>query len=65
MQYKIVKIVHLISFIFDNIFSLTFYNKFDETSQFFPCKIAYCVKRQDFFEKTAFYSLDTEPEPEP
>jgi hypothetical protein len=49
-------------------FSFTFYNKFDETYQFFPCKKILDVKRQDFFQlifPTAFYGLDTEPEPGP
>ncbi len=50
-------------------FSFTFYNKFDKTYQFFPCKKAYYVKRQEFqknlFEKFAVYGLDMEPEPEP
>jgi hypothetical protein len=40
-----------------------FYNKFDETYQFFPCKKAYHVQRQDFFQiflkNCAFYGLDT------
>jgi hypothetical protein len=35
-----------IGFSLFNIFSFTFYNKFDIT--FLPCKKAYCVKRQDF-----------------
>ncbi len=32
-------------------FSFTFYNKFDDTYQFIPCKKAYYVERQDFFQK--------------
>ncbi len=49
-----------------HIFLYTFYNKFDDTYQFLSCKKAYCVKRQDFFSnffKTAFYGVDTKPEP--
>jgi hypothetical protein len=46
-QYKSVYFLHL------KFFSFTFYNKFDETYQFFPCKKAYNVKRKDFF-KTNF-----------
>jgi hypothetical protein len=36
-------------FLFDFL-HLTFYNKFDKTYQFFPCKKVYYVKRQDFFQ---------------
>ncbi len=59
--------MYFISFITK--FSVTFYDKFDETCKFFPCKQAYYVKRQDFFqnfwENCAFYGVGTEPEPEP
>jgi hypothetical protein len=49
-------IVYFISFIYVAFFSFTFYNKFDETYQFFLCKTAHCVKRQDFF-KNIFIKL--------
>jgi hypothetical protein len=63
----------LISFI-SQFFHFHFYNKFDETYQFFPCKKAYYVKRQDFskfyFENCPFsflsrYEAEPEPESEP
>jgi hypothetical protein len=65
-QYKIVFFIYFSRLTF---FSFTFYKKIDETCQFFHCKKAYNVKRQDFFQKIilccAFYGLDTESEPEP
>ncbi len=61
------KIVYLISFI--QHFSFTFYDKFDETCQFFPCKKSLLRKKARFFPNflgnCAFYGLGTEPEPEP
>ncbi len=44
-------------------FSFTFYNKFDKTYQFFLVKDKFFL--ENFLGKTAFYGLDTEPEPEP
>ncbi len=50
-------------------FLFTFYNKFVEIYKLFPSKTAYYEKRQNifqiFFEKFAFYGLDSELEPEP
>jgi hypothetical protein len=49
------------------LFSFTFYNKFVDIYNLFPCKTAYYVKRKIFLEKFAFYGIDMglEPEPEP
>jgi hypothetical protein len=47
-------------------FSFTFYNKFVDIYNLFPCKTAYYVKRKQIFkEKFAFYDKDMELEPEP
>jgi hypothetical protein len=47
-------------------FSFTFYNKFVDIYNLFPCKTAYYVKKKQFFlEKFAFYGIDMELEPEP
>jgi hypothetical protein len=58
----------MISLISD-FFSFTFYNKFDKTYQFFPCKKALNVKKARFFPifflNYAFYGLDTGPKQEP
>ncbi len=43
-------------------FSFTFYDELDDTYQILPCKIAYYVKRQDFFfnlENCAEYGAGT------
>jgi hypothetical protein len=60
--------MYLISFI-KRFFSFTFYLKFVEIHELFPCKTAYKVKTkkkfQNFFKKFAFYGLDMELEPEP
>jgi hypothetical protein len=55
--------MYLISFI-KNLFSFTFYNKFVEIYNLFPCKTAYYVKRQNKFEKFTLCGLDMELEPE-
>ncbi len=47
-------------------FFFTFYNKFVDFYNLFPCKTAYYVKRKHIFkEKFAFYGIDMELEPEP
>jgi len=60
--------MYWISFI-KNFFSFTFYHKFVEIHELFPCITAYKVKSQKnfqlFFKKFAFYGLDMELEPEP